>query len=519
MKQLTISIFYLFIFCINAIAQNKCGYNMLFGDQGIHAQFNGDTNRPLIFQAFLPYPTIQQRNIHLGSSCISNSNNGRLLIACNGHTVYDSLGNIIENGDSLVPSKVYSFNAPLLASVTTQASLILPKGNLGLYYLFTPTKSDSSFVYINAYPYLGGRCDLLQYHIIDMNANAGSGKVIAKNIPLMQNAKLAQTGLQACKHANGVDWWLLKNGIGDANVIYRFLVTADTIIGPDSQYFAQPIFLVTGVNFRGQSAFSANGKKYAFACTRNTKLFMADFDRCTGLLNNPQIFTVPADSTTDPFYDNQGYMDSMAQGVAFSSNDSFIYVSNEYNIHQLELYNTNTATQWYNVQHGSDTSFQKFEFYSTLHRGIDNRIYIGKQSGISRSNSVIDYPNKKGVDCGFCRKCLRLDNGLYWTVAPANMPDFTLSADSSLCWPLASGKLLVVSGELKVYPNPANNIINIEGIFNQNDKLEIYNAIGQKVIEKNINPNCTKLQINIEALTSGLYVVKVKNGVVRFLKE
>jgi hypothetical protein len=51
-------------------AQNKSGYNMLFGDQGMHAVFTGDTNKPMVIQSFLPYPILPQRNFDVGHSCI-----------------------------------------------------------------------------------------------------------------------------------------------------------------------------------------------------------------------------------------------------------------------------------------------------------------------------------------------------------------------------------------------------------------------------------------------------------------
>ncbi|MCX8470399.1 MAG: T9SS type A sorting domain-containing protein [Chitinophagaceae bacterium] len=507
MKYVLIILIMLPIFLFS---QNKSGNNMIIGDQGMHAFFLNNNSKPIMKQTFLPFPIIPQRNLDIGSCCISDSANGRLLITCNGFTIYDTLGNIIENGDSLVPNKIYNHNGSFKASGVSQTSLLIPKGNSGLYYLFTPTVTNSMYDTIIANPFKGAWFDLLQYHIIDMNANGGAGKVIAKNIPLMQNAKLAQCGMQGCRHANGVDWWVLKNGVNDTNVIYRFLVTADTIIGPDSQFFATPKYSAKAVNYRGQAAFSANGKKYAFVSAKNSRLFVADFNRCTGLLSNPIIDSIPALTTTDPYYDTAGYKDWTSNGVAFSPNDSFIYVATDYNIHQLELYKTDT-TRWYNVQHGSDTTLQKFEFYSTLHRGIDGRIYIGKGSGISRSNSVIDNPNNKGAACGFCRKCLRCDTCLYWTVAPANMPDFNLGADSSSCWPLSNVQLAISNEQVKVYPNPANSVLYMQTTSKQ--KRELYNYIGQLLFTTAEN------KIDVSKYPRGLYFVKCGAEVIKVVLE
>ncbi len=82
-----------------------------------------------------------------------------------------------------------------------------------MYYIFTPAITDSNYDYYvvgnqNKVPF-----DLLQYHIVDMNANGGMGKLIQKNMSLLTNVEMAKVGMMACKHANGYDWWLLKQAL------------------------------------------------------------------------------------------------------------------------------------------------------------------------------------------------------------------------------------------------------------------------------------------------------------------
>jgi hypothetical protein len=57
-----------------------------------------------------------------------------------------------------------------------------------------------------------------------------------------------------------------------------------------------------------------------------------------------------------------------------------------------------------------------------------------------------------------------------------------------------------------VYPNPANDFINIEtnNNYDSNFKISIYNSLGIKVIETS-NENT----INIEDLPSGMYFINV----------
>jgi len=299
------------------------------------------------------------------------------LFSCNGMIMYDSNCVMMDNGDSLVPFGAYTHNA-FPNGMHTQNSLILPKSNSGLYYVFIPTVSDSLYNAIWG-PQIGDRAafDLLLYHIVDINANGGLGKVISKNNVLLKGVEMQKIGMMACRHANGRDWWLVKQGRYDTNEVYRFLVKPDTIEGPWIQTFSAPHY--SPRDLTGQAAFSPDGKKYAFVHALTQQLFMADFDRCTGELLNPKLFNVPIDTTpsTDPKYK----YDSLLNGVCFSPNSQFVYISKRWNQYQFEFNEPDSSLAWYHIIQGPDTSMQKFQWYSSLHRGVDGRIYIGNFGG------------------------------------------------------------------------------------------------------------------------------------------
>jgi hypothetical protein len=460
-----------------------------------------DTARPKVTQK---WPANNPKHWYAkGHSMIGDSSTGIPVLFCNGFILHDTIGNIIENGDSLVPSFWYNYNGEPFSNIP-QASIILPKGSDGQYYVFTVTNSDSFINYllnsgINSYPY-----NLLEYHVVDMNANSGAGKVIQKHVPLITNKKLSRTGMQACKHANGVDWWLVKQASYDSNYVYRWLIKADTIIGPQVQVING---IVTGWDLVGQSTFSTNGKQYAYGANRSSEVFVADFNRCTGLLSNPKIIKAPIDSTSDPFHDNVNDFDSIVCGVAFSPNDSFLYVAKWYNMYQYDLY----AHTWYRVAK-LDTTLQKFENYGNMQRGVDGRIYIGKYGATHNQNSVIDFPNKKGAACGWCPKCLRYNLPNVWaTSSPSNMPDFTLGADSSSCLPLSNVQLAIGNEQLSVYPNPANSILFIE--CSSKNKRELYNSMGQLVASTFGN------KMDVGFLAGGFYFVRVGSEVKRVVLE
>ncbi len=63
---------------------------------------------------------------------------------------------------------------------------------------------------------------------------------------------------------------------------------------------------------------------------------------------------------------------------------------------------------------------------------------------------------------------------------------------------------VVADNDVTIYPNPANDIINVQGEDIQ--YVEIYNSIGLKVLDKNVN---NSESINIAGFASGIYFVRV----------
>jgi len=484
-------------------AQNKSGYTWIVGNNASFGKFDGSLNRPITGSLYYPSSPNYAYAFTGGHSNICDSTTGKLLLLCNGMQLFDTLGNIIENGDTLVPLKIYKKDIYPNTSFS-QGSIILPKGNNGQYYVIIPTVTDSVYdaYWTNnngKYPY-----NEILVHTVDMNANGGLGKVIEKNKVILNNVDLSLTMMQACRHSNGVDWWLLKQGL-DSNIVYRFLVTKDSIYGAFIQKFYQPnwgYYVSTG-----QSCFSKDGKKYALVHGKSNKLFMADFDRCTGELSNPKIYTIPIDSSGTPQLDINGYRDSLVCGGCFSPNGNYFYVTRRYNIYQFEYNEPDSNLAWYHVKQGMDTTWGNFEYYGSLRLGIDNRIYIGKGGGSFKQFSVIDYPDNKGSACGFCRKCFRVDNAYGGLNTPPNIPDFNLGADSSKpCYPLNNYELQITNYELEVYPNPSTNKFYINS-KNPNSKKELFNSIGQLII------STKESEIDVSRMPRGMYYLKVNNKI------
>ena len=65
----------------------------------------------------------------------------------------------------------------------------------------------------------------------------------------------------------------------------------------------------------------------------------------------------------------------------------------------------------------------------------------------------------------------------------------------------------VSTSEVKIYPNPANEFTMIEANGYKIDKVELFNLLGQKLFESDVNDSSTK--INTTNLLNGTYFVKV----------
>ena len=71
------------------------------------------------------------------------------------------------------------------------------------------------------------------------------------------------------------------------------------------------------------------------------------------------------------------------------------------------------------------------------------------------------------------------------------------------------------ANSISLYPNPANDVIRIEGL-GMNAEVRIYNVLGELVKVVNVNDN---EEINVSNLSAGLYIVRSGNAMLKFTKE
>jgi hypothetical protein len=91
----------------------------------------------------------------------------------------------------------------------------------------------------------------------------------------------------------------------------------------------------------------------------------------------------------------------------------------------------------------------------------------------------------------------------------------------SFCFPVGNYEINEKEKDIRLYPNPANETINIESSVNI-QSIEIYDLAGQLLIHQQLNTKYST--IDIEQLTKAVYIVKIKLGeydtqVHKFIKQ
>jgi hypothetical protein len=104
-----------------------------------------------------------------------------------------------------------------------------------------------------------------------------------------------------------------------------------------------------------------------------------------------------------------------------------------------------------------------------------------------------------------------LDNGTFYMDSVVMYKD----ADFQL---VNSAKTLSNVNKVKLYPNPVQNELIVSKIAVANSKVSVYNAVGQKLIEKTANG--TQAKFDVANLRKGMYFVRFSDGTSeKFIKQ
>lgn len=120
-------------------------------------------------------------------------------------------------------------------------------------------------------------------------------------------------------------------------------------------------------------------------------------------------------------------------------------------------------------------------------------------------------------------RIIKTANNNYKLLVSANSPNNTLLYDVySLSGTLSiSQQEIYLKNSFVGYPNPAESIINITNKLanGENGILEIFDASGKKVMEKNVTGGNNEINLDVTALSNGVYIYKLQGQTNRFIKK
>ncbi len=275
----------------------------------------------------------------------------------------------------------------------------------------------------------------MAYSTIDMNANSGSGQMLLKNQTAINDTLLYST-MQAVKHGNGRDWWIVAHEWNNSGM-YAALLTPDSV--------TTIVRSTTGPSIRrgisvGQSQFSPDGSKYAIASRDSSLLIIYNFDRCTGeFIFNTVIRHV---------YNTTGF--NFASCV-FSPNGKYLYASDHRNVYQFNTDTIDIAASEKIV----GTLVSGTSYFFKFCNAPDGKIYQSSW-GSDDHLSVINDPDQPDTACHFGErqfKVMYMENNL------PDFPNFKLGPLTG-CDSLTNyvDQINLSNETVFVYPNPSSGI-------------------------------------------------------------
>ncbi len=428
----------------------------------------------------VPYCLGIQYSYACGHGAIADSL-GNLLFYTNGYIIADSNHQIMPNGIGLNNSNYSSYEdwgypAELI---------ILPRPNrTNLYDIFHLERQLQSNGSAN------GLAIQLNHSIVDMSLNNGLGDISSKNISILSDT-IGGWGqlIEACKHANGYDWWILVPEY-ESNAYYRFLLTADSVYGPFRQEVGHSF---SWIDYSGQAIFSLDGSLYVRYDPQN-QAHLYDFNRCTGELSYRQQINVPSNIN--------------AGGAAISSNSRFLYIANDTIVFQYDLQAADINASRVTVAIYDGFSSPLPTAFWQMQLASDGKIYEITASGTDRLH-VIENPDSAGLACNFRQHAIITPP--YNGTSLPNFPHFrTPALAPGACDTTGVAVIPVVKERIKISPNPTTNLLNIEGIDEVTiSSIEIFSLAGQKLIQLNNNKERQYTQVEVGHLEAGLYICRV----------
>ncbi len=434
---------------------------------------------------------------HANESAIVSDSSHELLFQSNCCKIANKLGHTIENGDSIVDAKYYD-SYGIAGSTMSQGIIGLPR-DADTWWVFNMSFSDTGWANGTT-----NSPDRLYAAIVDVKANNGAGKVIAKKIPIYKGI-MGDCRLTACRHANGRDWWLVNHGWNNA-VYNKWLVTPDSVYGVFKDTIGT---LHQELDIFGMAQFSLDGNRYAMG-SGNGLVNVFDFDRCSGKFSNLRTIN----NYVEPPWIIAPYISSVT-GLCLSPSGRFLYASAFDYVAQYDLDAANIDSSRVLLAKQDSTYSNPDPFYTMALSPTGKVVVSNFQGTFSSPYHIIQNPDSGGLTCHFEKEALNI-LGSFDNYTLPNLVNLKLGvAVGSGCDTITGvGKYDETTVELiaiQVFPNPASDKVFIEMSNSRSffGELSIVDNLGEIVYRNNSYEGAT--MINVANWFSGIYYYQIKS--------
>ena len=367
-------------------------------------------------------------------------NNDSLIIYSNGSKIFNGKHRLVEGGDSLsygsdwVTSPMAgNYYGEYLVGVFHNAMVALPSVKKLNQYYFVSIFISRDF---NLFP-------KLVYSKVDMSLNGGKGRVIEKEV-LIKSGEFAPA-IEACRHGNGRDWWIITREYGKKNFIIMLLDSTGIRVVSEPVVSGWSLADWDGIKGNPTNRFSWDGTMFVSFTHLGAELF--NFNRCTGALSNRREILLPPN---DSFFGGIG---------GFSPNSKLLYIGNRQYYYQVDIFNglkmRNIATNdGYKDTPIGQTGGIPTDF-GLPQLAADGKIYM-TTTETTRYLHTIENPNDTGILCNFKQHSIKL---LTFNSGLPHYPNYELGAVADKC-----GESGITDNEIEkieVYPNPASDFVEI----------------------------------------------------------
>jgi hypothetical protein len=427
---------------------------------------------------------------------------GNLAFASNGWRLVDNLGNVLSY-------RLYFDWIPWPSDNFDSTNVL---NSLGPLFLNDPGNPDRAYLFYGQFRSGNFGPEVIKADVVFTYAylDVPNRSLISQN-NIVMNDTSASGDMQACRHANGRDWWLIKPGIYEDEYYVGLL-------SPSGISEMQKI-TIPGIIHRGQfetySYFSFDGLKFLhFTGKRYKYLHEYDFDRCTGTLNNPVVHDL---TDSIPWGDHNACTISPDGSKFYIRRSTWPESQFEQGLYQFDLVNSQFTRL---SSDGTSPQIAPNGKNIILATYIDD----GKGGVQHWTLSRINNPNLPDLDCNLIMHTDTVQN-INTFISPSNFANFRLGPiDGSSCDTLGINSIVNFEkqiADISIYPNPASSLINVRLVNSppQKPSLEIFNTQGSVVYRNQFSGILHTIDIEKLGLSNGLYYVRVINGKDGFVKR